>query len=166
MMIILSLFHNIFLTPEEIGKLCSGEDIEIIGASLPVWYYRGNTSEPAEEVFCKYLLTNKKNDSPNLISIRDDRSGYNINMPQIPEGYIPRSISDDDWRKMNDDEQSMWYEMHPVPLSVKNLRPITEGGAEYLHFREQNVIQINNRNVNAVHVVEIKTIEALIDSFD
>ena len=165
-MLILSLLHNIFLTPEEIKKLCDHEDVEVVGASLPVWYFRGNTSEPAEEVFCKYLLTNKRNDSPFLVAPREDRAGYVINMPQIPDGYIPREISNDDWREMTVEQQSEWYEKHPVPLSVKNLLPLAEGGGEYLHFTEQGRVQVNNRDIDALHVVELKTLESLFDSFD
>jgi hypothetical protein len=166
-MLILSILHNIFLSTEQTKQLHSGEDVEVIGASLPVWYYKGNTSEPAEEVFCKYLLTNKKTENQFAISLAESNDGYVINMPQLPEDYVPRvALEDSLWRAMTEDEQLDWYADNPVPDSSKNLLPINEGGGEYLHFKENGKTLVNNRNVATLHVVEIKTLGLLFDSFD
>jgi hypothetical protein len=54
------------------------EKIEVIGASVPVWFYRGNTSEPAKEIFSKYILTNLETNE----AILRTKEGYQINLPQ------------------------------------------------------------------------------------
>ncbi|RDJ35621.1 MAG: hypothetical protein DWQ19_12450 [Crenarchaeota archaeon] len=165
-MLILSILHNIFLTIEEIKQLYEGNDIEVVGVSLPVWYYKRRTSEPAEEVFCKYLLTNKNIELESLVEVKEERDGYQINMPQLPPGYKPRSISNEEWRGLSLNEQLQWYENHPVPKSAKNLLPISEGGAEYLSFKEYGRTLVNNRNIATIHIVEIKTINNLVNSLD
>lgn len=166
-MLILSILHNIFLSTEQAKQLHNGEDVEVIGASLPVWYFKGNTSEPAEEVFCKYTLTNKKSDEPLAVALSEARDSYIINMPQLPADYVPRTYLDDDvWRAMTVEEQIDWYQDNPVPDSSKNLLPVKEGGSGYLHFKEHGKILVNNRQVATMHVVEIKSLDLLYDSFD
>jgi len=78
-MLTLTISHNIFLTKEERYKLTSKENIETIGISTPVWFSRGNTSEPAKEVFCKYTITNDETDAP----ISPTENGYRINLPKV-----------------------------------------------------------------------------------
>ena len=167
-MLILSILHVIHLTSDQIEKLCEGKDIEVTGASLPVWYFRGSTSEPAEEVFCKYTLTNKKIDSMFLMSVRGLNDGYKINMPQLPSDYVPpKSLTDETWRKMTLEDQANWYKKDPIPTTAKNLLPIQEGGAGYLHIKEENgKVLMKNKYIATIHVVEIKRMELLIDSFN
>jgi len=77
-MITLSISHNVYLTDEEISKLMSGEAIKTIGVSVPVWFFKGNTSEPAKEIFCEYLISDIEEDYP--VTIIDE--GYKINLPK------------------------------------------------------------------------------------
>lgn len=74
----LSILHNVFLTQNQRKDLKNGDSVEIPGVSVPVWFYKGNTSEPAIEVFCSYLLTNIADDYP----VTQMDNGYKINMPQ------------------------------------------------------------------------------------
>ena len=57
-MITLATSHNIYLTHEDRYALVKGQTVESVGVSVPVWFIKGTTSEPAVEVFCKYVLTN------------------------------------------------------------------------------------------------------------
>lgn len=160
---ILSVFHNIYLIPEEILQLIGGQNVHVIGASLPVWFHKGTTSEPAEEVFCKYTLTNKIDHE----SIKTEKDGYVINMPQIPNDYkAPARLTDDEWRQLSPLQQIEWHENHPVPISVYNLNSIKDGGSEYLHFKEHSKIKRNNKLVMIAHAVEIRTIEWLMSTFN
>lgn len=77
-MLTLTISHNIFLTREERYKITKGEPIEILGISVPVWFYRGNTSEPAKEIFCKYIVTNDEKNTP----IFSTKTGYQLNLPK------------------------------------------------------------------------------------
>jgi hypothetical protein len=57
-MLTLTVSHNIFLTKKQRYELSVVEStLEVIGISFPVWFYKGKTSEPAKEVFCKYILS-------------------------------------------------------------------------------------------------------------
>ena len=80
-MLVLSILHNVFLTQDEIDQLISGDIVETTGVSLPVWFFKGNTSEPAEEVFCKYKLVKGSREN----SIEVDKMGYVIHIPDGAE---------------------------------------------------------------------------------
>jgi len=160
-MFVLSILHNIAISEEQAKKLHAREEIEVIGASVPVWYYRGNTSEPAEEVFCKYRLTNKKKHE--TIQIEED--GYVINIPQPAKGIKKWTLSNEAYLKMKPEELNKWYEDHPAPTCSLNLLPLKEGGSEYLYFNEYNKIRKKDKTTLLIHMVEIKYETALIESF-
>lgn len=80
-MLTLTISHNIFLTREQRYLIANKEKIEVIGVSVPVWFYRGNTSEPAKEIFSKYILTNLETNE----AILRTKEGYQINLPQKVE---------------------------------------------------------------------------------
>lgn len=86
----LVIAHNIFLTKEERYKLHSGEPIEVTGVNVPVWFEKGNTSEPAQEVFCKYRITNTKENK----AIVPFDEGYNISIPKEAETIKLLDIKD------------------------------------------------------------------------
>lgn len=88
----LTISHYIYLTKEQRYDLHNGKEVSVIGVSVPVWFQKGTTSEPAQEVFCEYTLSNKdKNkfveikggsyevafkDSLRLLDIEDGGSEY------------------------------------------------------------------------------------------
>lgn len=163
-MLILSIYHSIFLTEEEIQTLVTGEQIDVIGASLPVWYQNGNTSEPAEEVFCRYTLTNKPGTFP--IKVKQHRDGYIINVPQMPEDYVaPIVLDNEQWLSLSPDEREAWYSINQVPNSAKNLLPLSQRGAEYLYFKEFKRTKNEKQNTTMSHQVEIRTMKWLLKSF-
>lgn len=167
-MLTLTVSHNIFLTPEERIALAKGTTIETVGVSVPVWFYKGDTSEPAVEVFGKYVLTNTKKQIP----VKEIKNGWEINMPQLPKDYEPQTKpSDEDWQCMTRLEREQWYQNNKVPPTAKRLLDPPEGAA-YLHFKEfikTNLEIINHNNfrklgkmsLSIFHIVEINTIDAL-----
>jgi hypothetical protein len=157
---VLSILHNIAISPEQARKLHAREEVEVIGASVPVWYFRGNTSEPAEEVFCKYRLTNNKKHT----SIQIEEDGYVINIPQPHKGIKKWSLSDEAYLRMTPEELNQWYEEHPAPTCSLNLLPRTEGGSEYLYFNEYTKVRKKDKTTLIIHMVEIKYEEVLLRS--
>jgi hypothetical protein len=55
---VLAIAHHIFLTRDECYDLLNNVEKTVLGVSLPVWLHKGDTSEPALEVFCNYKITN------------------------------------------------------------------------------------------------------------
>src|ERR1022692_4107637 len=74
---LLTIAHNLFLTEEERFKMTVIDaEIETIGICLPVWINKFKTSEPAEEVFCKYHLQNNADSESVIIT----ENGFEINL--------------------------------------------------------------------------------------
>jgi len=140
MILTLTVSHNVFLNREQRYNLFDGKEIEITGVSTPIWYYQGQTSEPGNEVFCKYKLIPNEH----KILVKHTDVGYDI--------YLPRKTEDLENNKAN-------------PLTVKNILDIKDGGIEWIAFRQFAKAKKNKKTVNIVHFVEIKTLEELIDSF-
>jgi hypothetical protein len=131
----LTVSHYIYLTRDQRYRLHSGEALEVVGISVPVWFDKGTTSEPAREIFCKYKLTN----NPANKAITPYKEGYNINLPQKTDSASPQKIM----------------------TSSKKMLDINDGGSESLEFRQYNVIHTEENKFNVVHFVEIKPEELL-----
>jgi hypothetical protein len=147
----LSISHLIFLTRDERYKLVAGEEITVVGVSVPI---RSPEDIPVE-VFCRYILQNK---SENL-RILNTPAGYLINLPQKVHVQIP-ILSDDEWRAMSRAEQEDWYERYRLPATAESLKDIRDGGAAYLKF---HYISLSKQS-RVVHIIEIKTMELLLQS--
>lgn len=158
-MLVLSILHNIFLNDEEINRLINKEEVQIVGVNLPVWYYKGNTSEPAEEIFCKYVLTCKPGDVP----VKTEEDGYVVNIPQMPNDFYP---TNEKWVKMKEEDKIQWALNNPKPNTIENILTEAKGGIELLHFKEYNKIKKDNKYKVIIHIFEIKPISNLIDSLD
>lgn len=90
-MLTLTISHNIFLTRDQRYLLTNKESIEVIGVSVPVWFYKGNTSEPAKDIFCKYILTNDSKSDP----IMPLKEGYKINLPiKVEDSSVEKRLLD------------------------------------------------------------------------
>ena len=145
----ITVMHNIFLTREERYKLAEGEPVITVGVSVPVWFYRGITTEPAQEVFCKYRLTNKKTPVP----ITNWDEGYSINLPQAEEEMVtlanPSAENPAQGKKVE----------QPTAINLKDMK---DGGCDgYLQFKQYTKIRKDKKTYNLLHFVEIKTIEDL-----
>lgn len=160
-MITLAISHHIFLTKEQRYALSKGETVDVIGCSVPVWFQKGSTSEPAVEVFCEYKLTNQKDHYP----IKRADRGYEINMPQLPEDYVPpKRIPEEKWNKLPEEVQKEWLDKNRKPPTAEYLLDEEDGGTSYLRFREYNKVKEGDQVNNIVHYVEIMTVEELMES--
>lgn len=143
-MLRLTISHYIYLSRDQRYALHNGEALEIVGTSVPVWFMKGNTSEPAKEVFCKYKLTNQPGNK--IINISEE--GYCINLPQ----KILKEASQDQIVNVENSRMS------------EKLLDIKDGGAEQFEFRQYNNLEKQYGNGSIVHFVEIKPIELLTET--
>jgi len=160
--IVLTIHHNIFLTREERYKIIDREPITIAGVSIPVWVLNksGLSTEPGAEVFCLYHIENIATEKQN---IRKAKDGYTINLPQMPEDYVPiPPPSIERWLEMADNEKENWYLEQRKFKTAMNLRDRQDGGAEYLRFEKQRKAKFKKGPfIHVAHWVEMKPIEIL-----
>ena len=161
--LILAVAHQIFLTKEERYALAEGGQIKVIAPSVPVWFFRGITSEPATEVFCRYTITNK----PTEADVKFAADGYKINLPQLPADYqSPPHIPDDEWRLLPLEDQEKWHSQHDRPPYGKNLLDVQDGGSAYLRFQMQKKMKKDNKMIDLVHYVCIQDMQVLFASLE
>lgn len=160
-MLTLIISHNIYLTRDERYELASGKDITVVGISIPVWFYKGNTSEPAPEIYCKYMLSNKPNEYP----VCTYEQGYKINLQQIPQN-IELKKKPKNWNEYSLNQRIEWYKRYNYPISGNDLLDVEDGGLEFLQYNHYNKIVGINGTINATHVIHINKLELLLNSFD
>jgi hypothetical protein len=156
-MLTLAVSHNVFLNEKQRKELINGKTIECIGVSVPVWFHKGTTSEPAVEIFSKYHLTNVKQIYP----VSTTKQGYKINLPQVPDDYEKIETEEDEWNEMTEKERLLWGEINKEPDSAENLRDIKDGGNEFLKFKTLDLITKDKWKINVIHYVEIQKKEIL-----
>lgn len=157
-MLSLTIHHNIHLTREEIYALHDGEDIVTTGCSVPVWFYHKFTSEPAKEVFCRYILKNPKKEIP----IQILENGYEIYLP-YREG-TKLNISDEEWKHLklhNPDKLEELYKKLKPEISSKNLLDFKDGGGQSLSYREFNKVKKNKELLEVMHYVCVSNVDLL-----
>jgi len=147
-MLALTIHHNVRLDRSQRYKLHEGEDLVVVGVSVPVWFFNKTTSEPAKEIFCKYYLKNTGSEAP----IRNLPDGYEITIPNRP-AEKPRIITNDQWRVMTQEQRDEYYSQCVPEVSSKNLLDISDGGAKNLTYREQNQIKQDNEMMRIMHYV-------------
>jgi len=160
-MLTISTSHNIALTREQRYTLASGNAVEVMGISVPVWFFKGNTSEPASEVFCKYVLTNVDEDYP----ITTLASGYKINLPQLAPGIplITRPKLEEQ-QTMTIGELEEWSRENLIPPNGNDLKDPADGGVSSIRFKKYAKIEADGRKMKAIHNIEIISEENLIRS--
>jgi hypothetical protein len=158
-MLTLVVSHVIGLTREQRYDLHAGKPVDVVGVSVPVWFEKGSTSEPANEVFVNYKLTNKKESFP----IKMTKCGFEINIPQAnPEAEA-------EIKQLPKDALEIVGVNTNFPNST-NLLDLKDGGSEFLQFRQYaktNLIadgQVTRKPLNIVHCVEIRPIEDVIQT--
>jgi hypothetical protein len=161
-MLSLAIHHNIYLSRDDRYALHNGTEVTTVGVSVPVWFMEKTTSEPAREVFCRYVLKNPHEEVP--VQILED--GYEICLP-CREG-TKLNITDEEWRGLffnHPDKLNTMYRMQVEEVSSKNLLDARDGGCGGLAYREHNKINRSNGSVLTVmHYVTIEPIEVLLDS--
>ena len=138
MSLTLTVAHVILLDQDQRYKIADGEELTIVGVSIPTWYYNGETSEPATEVFCKYKIIPTKY----KVFVKHTTYGYEIQLPL----------------ETHDPETNIRN-----PITLKNIRNIKDGGMEWLAFRQFGKIKRKNKKtIDIVHFVEIKSLQELV----
>lgn len=154
----LSIDHNIWLNKEQRYSLHEGNEINVVGISIPVWIFEDKTTnEPAKEIFCKYKLINNKNfDAP--IKITED--GYEITIPCIQGTSL--NLTNEEWRELNaknPDKLEKLYDICVKPINSKNLLDIKDGGSKYMSYKEKAICQIDGKEINFIHSICITDME-------
>ena len=153
----LSIAHSIHLTREQRYTLASGQEVNTVGISVPIWYVKGRTSEPGIEVFSNYKLSNTTNTD---IDIEHDKDGYRINLPQAGKTSKKAEVSDEVWRQQNmAREYSPFYEGEIQTGAY--LRDIEDGGAKRVFFSQYNRAKIRGLSIHLIHSVCITDLEEL-----
>lgn len=150
-MLTLIVSHYIYLNRDERYTLFNGNTVETVGVSVPVWFEKGSTSEPAREIFCKYKITNIKNHK--IIKVLKD--GYEINLPQSTT-LINKLATTNDSKQL----ENLKKIFSNFDRSLK-LLDAEDGGAEWLEFKQYDKMKFKKKNVEVVHSVEIKDIRIL-----
>jgi hypothetical protein len=76
---LLTISHNLFLTRDErYGMRDLLNEVDTIGICLPVWVNGLVTSEPAEEVYCRYRLRNYTLPGVEAVAMASD--GFTISL--------------------------------------------------------------------------------------
>lgn len=86
----LTVAHNIFLTREQRYALVNGETVNTTGVSVPVWFKDSKTNEPAQEIFCVYIIEPQHQES-NVVTLND---GYCIWLNSEKLSKKLRDVSD------------------------------------------------------------------------
>lgn len=155
----LAVHHLIYLNREQRYKLHAGEQIKVVGVSVPVWFIGENSTEPAREVFCNYYLSNPKGDYP--IGIRKD--GYSVSLPHKPAPPKP-DVTDEQWFKFTKEEREKYEEQVKPAFTSENLLDYQDGGSKFLYYREHNKIKHEGRWLTMIHFIQIADIEELENS--
>lgn len=158
----LAISHRIALTREQRYNLASGKTVDVTGVSVPVWYIRGRTTEPAKEVFCNYILHNKDQD----VSIHFLTNGYEMNIPQLPKDFVmPAEITPQEWLNLELEEQEAVMEERYVPENGRYLLDIVDGGSKRLAFSRLGNVRIKGIPTTIYHTVFITDVEDFKASF-
>lgn len=157
----LALMHHIHLSREQRYSLHSGEPVEVVGVVVPVWHMKGSSSEPAVEVFCRYVLYNNPewgND------IKQHPMGYEFNLPQPEEVEPFPELSDDDWRKLSTDAIESLWRKHKASPSSESLLDLGDRGCRRIAFNQYGLASVHGNRINMTHFVRIDPIEDLVES--
>ena len=136
-MLVLTISHIIHLTKKERYKLINKGKIAVTGTSVPVWSTENYSTEPAREVFCKYLITNDITKSGG-VDIVDQ--GYEINLLNENDNIAEKNIP-----------------------QVEILRDLQDYGNEFYAFKVNYPLQ-DNQIKEIKHNICIYDIKKLTDS--
>lgn len=77
--IFLTIAHNLFPSRDERYSFADGDmEVSMVGICLPVWVSGAVTSEPAEEIYCRYRLRNYL--TPGEQSVHVNSDGFSISL--------------------------------------------------------------------------------------
>jgi hypothetical protein len=166
---VLSIAHHIFLDKNERYQLHERRSVEVIGVSLPIWFHKGSTSEPGEEVFCKYYLTNKEIMSESVKPLGNE--GYIMNLPQkTSEDLIKEELKFSQIEFMkeemsNETKRLLSFSIKTTPTG-KNLLDNEDQGSEYCAFKKIDKIFIDGKRIDCFHFVTMMSKKRLENSLE
>lgn len=160
-MLKLSIVHNIFLNEEDLTLLRSGKDIEIIGVSLPVWSFGMVTSEPAEEVFCKYLISNnlEKNQPDTIKTLKD---GYKLYLPDYCQ-KMKLPINPLNLQELSEEDKTKCVMEDNQIFLIKESNVLSED-SEFIFYEQIHKIKEDRKVRLVTHVVKISKLKDFFDS--
>ena len=153
----LTISHYLYLDRDQRYGLHNGNSIETTGIAVPVWFKKGNTSEPAPEIFCEYKLVNNKTGA----NIFRTTQGYTITMPHIELIGESKKSDDPEVEKMYDEVLKAYQKKVGT---TDRLLDAEDGGVESVEFRYYHKVEIDNKLHHVIHFVEIKPIDILVDT--
>jgi hypothetical protein len=155
--VLLTVSHHIYLTKEERKALHDGETVETIGVSVPVLAYTSISTEPAKEVFCRYVISSPPQD----VALQAGEDGYTVSVPR--RKWAPRisEATDWEWRNMTNDQLLEYYQLRGEPISTHNVLDIEEGGSGGLYYREYGTRMLKGQLFEVVHHVHFEHVEML-----
>jgi len=155
----LALFvtHNIFLTKNEIDLLLKKKPVSVIGCSTPVWVEAGTgiTSEPGQEIFCRYKIKNENKQREIKIV---NKKQYEIYLPNKTNWKPPIDLDFEKISLMKSEERVVfmkkrdkWWHENPRPQDINNLKN------GYLRFEiKKTKRKINDIRYAVQHIIEIR----------
>ncbi len=154
---VLSVAHTVWLTREQRYALQKNEPVEVIGTSLPVWFHKGNTSEPAQELFCKYTVTTTE---PHAY-IQHRLEGYEIN---VPLSVMPPDVPQEFWDELSEQDKEDFLRMNPSPGGAKDLADPPDG-IKWFFFRQYTKVEKHDQTfIHLIHYIELRDIESLVET--
>lgn len=160
-MITLVNSHNIAISKEDRYKLYNRQPITVVGVSVPVWFEKGNTSEPACEIFSLYKITNEEKD----YQIKQSPTGYEINLPQ------PNSELEGLLKNLDQEVLASLGIQREIPKSIQLLN-YEDGGFGEMFFRNfyKSSLIIDGEKtkipLSIIHSIEIISLENLVETLD
>lgn len=143
----LTISHYLYLTKDERYSLNEGKEVQTVGVCTPVWFQKGNTSEPAQEYFCKYIIKNPRTGA----NVKQTEQGFDV--------YMPCLIAEEEGVNL----QTKKIMQKKIGASECLLEP-KDGGYSHSEFRILQKLQVNEDMHHLVHFFEIKPIEILTDT--
>ena len=153
----LTFTHMIYLTRDQRYDLFNLQDQEVVGTCISVWNKDNISTEPAKEIFCRYIIKNLNENRPK-ITIYDD--GFVITLPK-KIGKSRKRLSNEDWRNLTEEEKDRYYHTGGITIAPINLLDIKDGGSESLCYRETEYLEEGEQKLKITHFVEIQDINVL-----
>lgn len=164
--LLLSVDHKIFLKEEEINFLKENNFLETQGFNIPVWLniLNGKTSEPAEEIFCNYIIYNDINNE-SFVGL-NKKNIYEIYLPQNKTWIPPKPINFEnlsnlsyEQRILDEEKRQLWWNKNPKPPCLDSFL-----NSKFLNFEVRKIESFKNIKIIIKHDVQISFMSVLENS--
>lgn len=159
-MLNLSICHSIFLKKEEIEKLLNEETVKTTGVCLPIWSFKKSTSEPGEEVFCEYEISNSE-EKP----IEIYKNKYKIYLPDYCRKITRIIRNKKEYKSLSEEEKELCVKRNNQILLIKKPNLFEEDDNEIIYNEYQKIKKDDSIKIIR-HLVALKTMKTLFASFN